>query len=83
MLIPPSDPLPKRGRAEIVRLEKGPNAPNRLMLERYFHSCPMGPSPDNVLGTHFVYLSWPAYLIYRAHHMPLIGTLSTNGCGEF
>lgn len=53
------------------------------MMERYFHFCLMGPRPDNVLGTQAVYLSWPAYLIYGAHHMPMIGTLSTNGCGEF
>ena len=43
----------------------------------------MGPRPDNVLGTHAKHLSWHAYLIYGAHHMPMIGTLSTNGYEEF
>ena len=40
----------------------------------------MPPGPGNPLGTHAMYLSWPAYLIHGTHDTRKIGRRSSSGC---
>uniref|UniRef100_UPI003ADB13C3 L,D-transpeptidase n=1 Tax=Paracoccus sp. T5 TaxID=3402161 RepID=UPI003ADB13C3 len=55
--VPISDELTKRGHTKIVRKKEGPSwTPTASMMERFPHYRPMGPGPDNPLGTHAMYL---------------------------
>ena len=79
--VPISEELTKRGHTEIVRKKEGPSwTPTASQLERYPDWKPVGPGPDNPLGTHAMYLSWPAYLIHGTHDTRKIGRLSSDGC---
>lgn len=80
--VPRSDELTRRGYAEIVRKKVGPTwTPTASMHER-FPDLPnvMGPGPENPLGSHALYLSWPAYLIHGTHDTRKIGRRSSDGC---
>ncbi|MCQ0971946.1 L,D-transpeptidase [Paracoccus sp. TK19116] len=79
--VPISDELTKRGYTEIVRKKEGPSwTPTPSQLERFPDWKPVGPGPDNPLGTHAMYLGWPAYLIHGTHDTRKIGRLSSDGC---
>ena len=39
-----------------------------------------GGDPLNPLGTHAMYLDWPAYLIHGTHDTRKIGRRSSSGC---
>ena len=80
--VPMSEELTKRGHTEIVRKKVGPDwTPTQNMLERT-PDLPryMPPGPDNPLGTHAMYLSWPAYIIHGTHDTRKIGRRSSSGC---
>ena len=80
--VPQTDELTKRGYTEIVRKKVGPSwTPTAAMRERD-PSLPafMEPGPDNPLGTHAMYLGWPAYLIHGTHDTRKIGRRSSSGC---
>jgi len=80
--VPRTDELTKRGYTEIVRKKVGPTwTPTASMHER-MPDLPkvMGPGPDNPLGSHALYLSWPAYLIHGTHDTRKIGRRSSDGC---
>lgn len=79
--VPISEELTKRGHTEIVRKKEGPSwTPTASMMERFPEYRPIGPGPDNPLGTHAMYLSWPAYLIHGTHDTRKIGRMSSDGC---
>jgi lipoprotein-anchoring transpeptidase ErfK/SrfK len=40
----------------------------------------MDAGPGNPLGTHAMYLDWPAYLIHGTHDTRKIGRQSSSGC---
>ncbi|MEO0566790.1 MAG: L,D-transpeptidase family protein, partial [Pseudomonadota bacterium] len=40
----------------------------------------MPAGPGNPLGTHALYLGWPAYLIHGTHDTRKIGRRSSSGC---
>ncbi|MBV0911523.1 L,D-transpeptidase [Anianabacter salinae] len=80
--VPLTEELTKRGYTEIVRKREGPDwTPTASMKERD-PTLPdyMPPGPDNPLGTHALYLSWPAYLIHGTHDTRKIGRQSSSGC---
>ena len=80
--VPLSEELIKRGYTEIVRKKVDPDwTPTENMLER-MPELPryMPPGPDNPLGTHAMYLGWPAYLIHGTHDTRKIGRRSSSGC---
>ncbi len=80
--VPLSEELTKRGYSEIVRKKVGPTwTPTASMRERD-PSLPdsVGPGPANPLGTHAMYLDWPAYLIHGTHDTRKIGRPSSSGC---
>ncbi|PTE13408.1 L,D-transpeptidase [Pseudogemmobacter blasticus] len=79
--VPISDDLTKRGYTEIVRKKEGPSwTPTPSQMARYPDWKPIGPGPDNPLGTHAMYLSWPAYIIHGTHDTRKIGRRSSDGC---
>jgi len=79
--VPISDELTKRGYTEIVRKKIGPSwTPTPSQMERYPDWKPIGPGPENPLGTHAMYLSWPAYIIHGTHDTRKIGRRSSDGC---
>nr|WP_253913290.1 L,D-transpeptidase [Pseudoruegeria sp. HB172150] len=80
--VPKSDELTKRGYTEIIRKKVGPSwTPTASQMERFPDWHPVaGGAPDNPLGTHALYLSWPAYLIHGTHDTRKIGRPSSDGC---
>lgn len=79
--VPMTDELTKRGYSEIVRKKIGPSwTPTKSMMERDPTLHPMPPGPDNPLGTHAMYLDWPAYIIHGTHDTRKIGRRSSSGC---
>lgn len=80
--IPLSEELTKRGYSHIVRKKDGPTwTPTASMRERD-PTLPtfMPAGPGNPLGTHALYLDWPAYLIHGTHDTRKIGRRSSSGC---
>ncbi|WP_292294946.1 L,D-transpeptidase [Marivita sp.] len=78
--VPISEELTKRGYTRIVRKKIGPDwTPTPSQVERFGWTY-MPPGPDNPLGTHAMYLSWPAYLIHGTHDTRKIGRPSSDGC---
>jgi L,D-transpeptidase ErfK/SrfK len=79
--VPRTDELTKRGYTSIVRKRVGPDwTPTPSMIERDPTLKYMPPGPGNPLGTHAMYLSWPAYLIHGTHDTRKIGRQSSDGC---
>ncbi|WP_095588765.1 L,D-transpeptidase [Actibacterium ureilyticum] len=79
--VPKTDELTKRGYTEIVRKKVGPSwTPTPSQLERFPDWKPVPPGPENPLGTHAMYLSWPAYIIHGTHDTRKIGRKSSDGC---
>lgn len=80
--VPLSEELTKRGYTEIVRKRVGPDWTPTADMRRRDPSLPpyLAPGPDNPLGTHAMYLSWPAYLIHGTHDTRKIGRPSSSGC---
>ena len=78
--VPTTEELEKRGYTEIVRKKVGPDwTPTASQRERFGWEY-MPPGPDNPLGTHALYLGWPAYLIHGTHDTRKIGRRSSDGC---
>ena len=79
--VPMSDELTKRGYTRVVRKRVGPDwTPTPNMLKRDPTLKYMPPGPGNPLGTHAMYLDWPAYLIHGTHDTRKIGRRSSSGC---
>ncbi len=74
------------GKTQIVRKVAGPtwNVPDSIRREhaaqgnRLPGSVP--PGPDNPLGTHALYLSWPRYLVHGTNKPGGIGMRVSHGC---
>ncbi|WP_412765987.1 L,D-transpeptidase [Pseudooctadecabacter sp.] len=81
--VPLTEELTRRGYSEIVRKRVGPSwTPTANMRERD-PTLPVsieGGDPGNPLGTHAMYLTWPAYLIHGTHDTRKIGRQSSSGC---
>ena len=79
--VPRSEELTRRGYSKIVRKRVGPDwtpTPSMLAEDPSLKYTP--PGPNNPLGTHAMYLDWPAYLIHGTHDTRKIGRKSSNGC---
>ena len=80
--VPLTEELTRRGYTEVVRKKVGPTwTPTSSMRERD-PSLPvfMDAGPGNPLGSHAMYLTWPAYLIHGTHDTRKIGRQSSSGC---
>ncbi|MEM7471029.1 MAG: L,D-transpeptidase [Pseudomonadota bacterium] len=80
--VPKTDELTRRGYTKIVRKRVGPTWTPTADMRRRDPSLPefMDAGPDNPLGTHAMYLDWPAYLIHGTHDTRKIGRRSSSGC---
>lgn len=80
--VPRTDELTKRGYTKIVRKKVAPSwTPTASMMERFPDWKPVaGGAPENPLGSHALYLDWPAYLIHGTHDTRKIGRPSSDGC---
>ncbi|GLQ25863.1 L,D-transpeptidase [Sulfitobacter pacificus] len=79
--VPATEELTKRGYTKITRKKVGPDwTPTASMMERFPHYKYMPPGPDNPLGTHAMYLGWPAYIIHGTQDTRKIGRRSSDGC---
>ncbi|UYV38506.1 L,D-transpeptidase [Rhodobacteraceae bacterium D3-12] len=79
--VPKTDELTKRGYTKIVRKKVGPSwTPTASQMQRFPDWKPIGPGPENPLGTHAMYLDWPAYIIHGTHDTRKIGRRSSDGC---
>lgn len=79
--VPKTEELTKRGYTKIVHKKVGPDwTPTASMVERFPDWKYMPPGPENPLGTHAMYLGWPAYLIHGTHDTRKIGRKSSDGC---
>lgn len=79
--VPMSEDLTRRGYTTVVRKRVGPDwTPTPDMLKRDPDLRYMPPGPGNPLGTHALYLAWPAYLIHGTHDTRKIGRRSSSGC---
>lgn len=80
--VPMSEELTRRGMTEVIEKVVGPTwRPTADMLRRD-PSLPavVGPGPENPLGTHALYLSWPAYRVHGTHDTRKIGRQASSGC---
>lgn len=80
--VPKSDELTRRGYTKVVRKRVGPTWTPTADMRRRDPSLPefMDAGPGNPLGTHAMYLDWPAYLIHGTHDTRKIGRRSSSGC---
>lgn len=80
--VPKTDELTRRGYTKIVRKRVGPTWTPTVDMRRRDPSLPefMDSGPGNPLGTHAMYLDWPAYLIHGTHDTRKIGRRSSSGC---
>ncbi|RYH11228.1 L,D-transpeptidase [Tropicimonas sp. IMCC6043] len=80
--VPLSEELTRRGYTEVVRKKVGPTWTPTASMREIDPSLPQSvpPGPDNPLGTHAMYLGWPAYLIHGTHDTRKIGRPSSSGC---
>ncbi|MEM9250070.1 MAG: L,D-transpeptidase [Pseudomonadota bacterium] len=80
--VPLTEELTRRGFTEVVRKKVGPSWTPTANMRKRDPSLPdfMPPGPGNPLGTHAMYLTWPAYLIHGTHDTRKIGRRSSSGC---
>ncbi|MXQ08754.1 L,D-transpeptidase family protein [Alphaproteobacteria bacterium GH1-50] len=80
--VPKTDELTKRGYTEVVRKKVGPDWTTTPSQRERYPDWPeyMPPGPENPLGTHAMYLGWPAYIIHGTHDTRKIGRRSSDGC---
>ena len=80
--VPMSDELTRRGYTKIVRKKVGPTWTPTANMRKRDPSLPafMDAGAGNPLGTHAMYLDWPAYLIHGTHDTRKIGRRSSSGC---
>jgi L,D-transpeptidase ErfK/SrfK len=80
--VPLSDDLKRTGQTEIIKKVVGPDwRPTPAMKLRnpdWPDYIPAG--PESPLGTHAMWLTWPAYRIHGTHDTRKIGRRSSNGC---
>lgn len=70
------------GKAKIVRKQPKPTwyPPASIRKEKPELPPVVKPGPDNPLGDHALYLSWPAYLIHGTNLPPGVGRRTSHGC---
>lgn len=80
--VPETDAKTRRGRTKVVRKKIGPTWTPTANMRKEDPTLPahMPAGPGNPLGTHALYLSWPAYLIHGTHDTRKIGRPSSSGC---
>ena len=80
--VPETDEKTRRGRTKVVRKKVGPTWTPTKNMRKLDPTLPafMPAGPGKPLGTHALYLAWPAYLIHGTHDTRKIGRPSSSGC---
>lgn len=80
--VPVKDAMIRRGRTSVIDKVEGPAwRPTAAMLRRNPDwPAYLPPGPGNPMGTHALYLGWPAYRIHGTHDDNKIGRRSSSGC---
>ena len=80
--VPLNEELTRLGYTKITKKVVGPEwRPTKKMRERDPKLPEFMPSgPDNPLGSHALYLSWPSYRIHGTSDTRKIGRQSSSGC---
>jgi L,D-transpeptidase ErfK/SrfK len=81
--VPLTDDLTRKGTTEVIQKVVAPTwRPTSAMLVRHpeWPAVIEGGAPDNPLGTHALYLGWPAYRVHGTHDTRKIGRRSSSGC---
>lgn len=80
--VPRTDELTRRGYTKIVRKKVGPTWTPTQSMRDLDPDLPafLPPGPPNPLGSHAMYLDWPAYLIHGTFDTRKIGRRSSSGC---
>lgn len=70
------------GDTKIVRKKAGPTwyVPKSIREQNPELPAVVPPGPDNPLGTHALYLGWPAYLIHGTNKPLGVGRRASHGC---
>ncbi|CAN0548129.1 unnamed protein product [Laminaria digitata] len=70
------------GSTKVVRKKKNPTwyVPQSVRKEDPELPAVVPPGPDNPLGSHAVYLGWPAYLFHGTHKPYGVGRRVSHGC---
>lgn len=71
-----------KGTTKVVRKKKNPTwyVPQSVRKEDPELPAVVRPGPDNPLGTHAVYLGWPAYLFHGTNKPYGVGRRVSHGC---
>tara|TARA_Y100000588_G_scaffold96622_1_gene104684 strand:- start:9 stop:959 length:951 start_codon:yes stop_codon:yes gene_type:complete len=71
-----------KGVTKVVRKQHLPTwyVPKSVRLDQPELPAVIGPGPDNPLGTHAVYLDWPAYLFHGTNKPYGVGRRVSHGC---
>ena len=74
--------LTKKGKTQIIKKVIGPSWRPTQEMRKRDPSLPeyMPPGPENPLGSHALYLSWPSYRIHGTSDTRKIGRQSSSGC---
>jgi lipoprotein-anchoring transpeptidase ErfK/SrfK len=81
--VPMTEDLTRRGYSEIVRKQVGLSWTPTASMREHDPDLPIrmeGGEVGNPLGTHAMYLTWPAYLIHGTHDTRKIGRQSSSAC---
>jgi len=80
--VPRSPEFTRLGRTQVVRKQVGPTwrPTPRMLRENPDWPRVVEPGPNNPLGSHAMYLTWPAYLIHGTEDNNKIGRLASSGC---
>ena len=80
--VPLTPELTRTGYTKVIRKVVGPDWRPTESMRKRDPQLPkyMPPGPDNPLGTHALYLSWPNFRIHGTSDTRKIGRQSSSGC---
>jgi len=80
--VPLTNELTRKGTTKIIKKVVGPGWRPTEEMKKRDPNLPeyMPPGPENPLGTHALYLSWPSYRIHGTSDTRKIGRQSSSGC---
>ena len=80
--VPLTPELTRTGYTKVIRKVVGPDWRPTESMRKRDPQLPkyMPPGPDNPLGTHVLYLSWPNFRIHGTSDTRKIGRQSSSGC---
>ena len=80
--VPLTPELTRTGYTKVIKKVVGPDWRPTVSMRKRDPQLPeyMPPGPDNPLGTHALYLSWPNYRIHGTSDTRKIGRQRSSGC---